>query len=334
MKSARTWILIVVALVIGLGAWFFWQGRTIAVTVARAHEGSAVELVYATGFVEAQQPVAIASRVTAPVMRILVAEGERVRRGQALVLLDDSEQRGLLSQAAAQRRGAVQDESRTLALVSRGWVTRASRDKVVSAANAARAAEASAIARLDQYVLRAGIDGVVLKRDVEPGDLAVPSRTLMQLGDPARIRITATVDERDVPRIRVGQPAMMSSDAWPGRIIRAHVSEITPGGDPNQRAFRARLLTDKPETLPIGLTLEVNVVTRRTDRALLVPASALIDDHVWVIEDNHVASRAVKTGIVGADEVEILSGLKAGDMVVTAPPGELAEGKRVKVGKP
>ena len=182
--------------------------------------------------------------------------------------------------------------------------------------------------------MRAGIDGVVLKRDVEPGDLAVPSRTLMQLGDPGRIRITATVDERDVPRIHVGQTALMSSDAWPGRVIRAHVSEITPGGDPNQRAFRARLLTEKPEALPIGLTLEVNIVTRRTDKALRVRASALSDDNVWVVEDKHVASRAVKTGILGADEVEILSGRKAGDLVVTAPPAELAEGKRVKVARP
>lgn len=334
MKSARTWILIGLAVVIGLGIWFVWQGRAIAVSVAKAHEGPAIELVYATGFVETRQPVDVASRVTAPVVRILVAEGEQVRRGQALVLLDDSEQRGLLAQAAATRRGAVQDEQRTLALVSRGWVTKASRDKVVSAANAARAAELSASARMDQYVLRAGIDGVVLKRDVEPGDLAVPSRTLMQLGDPGRIRITATVDERDVPRIHVGQAALMSSDAWPGRVIRAHVSEITPGGDPNQRAFRARLLTDKPEALPIGLTLEVNIVTRRTDRALLVPASAVTDGKVWVVEDKRARSRSVKTGIIGADETEIRTGLSAGDVVITAPPAGIAEGKRVKVGKP
>ncbi len=334
MKSARTWILIAILLVVGLGGWFFWQGRIREVAVAPAHEGPAVELVYATGFVETRQPVAIASRVTAPVGRVLVEEGARVVRGQALVLLDDSEQRGLLSQAAAQRSGAIQDERRTLALVSRGWVTKASRDKVVSTAQAARAAEESARARLDQYVLRAGIDGIVLKRDVEPGDLAVPTRTLMQLGDPARIRITATVDERDVPRIRPGQPALMSSDAWPGRIIRAHVSEITPGGDPSQRAFRARLLLDKAEPLPIGLTLEVNIVTRRTDRALLVPASAVINDFAWVSENGHAHRRRVTTGIAGTDEVQILSGLKPGDSVISAPPSDLAEGERIKARKP
>ena len=334
MKAARLWILIGMALALGLGGWFFWREQAAPVQVARVRTGPAIELVYATGFVETRQPVAIAARVTAPVKRVLVAEGEHVRRGQALILLDDSEQRGLLSQAAAQRQGAVQDERRTLALVERGWATKAVRDRSVSTANAARAAESGASARLDHYVLRAGIDGIVLKRDVEPGDLALPSRTLMQLGDPARIRITATVDERDVPRIRIGQAALMSSDAWPGRVIRAHVSEITPGGDPTQRAFRARLLLDQPTPLPIGLTLEINIVTRRKDNAVLVPADAINDGKAWVVADGRVHSRTVRTGITGNDDVEILSGLRAGETVVMTPPATLAENRRVKAEAP
>src|SRR3546814_6386500 len=67
------------------------------------------------------------------------------------------------------------------------------------------------------------IDGLVVKRDVEPGDLAAPSRVPMLLGDPAEMRVTAIVDERDVPRIAVGQSALLSSEAWPGRGIRGHV---------------------------------------------------------------------------------------------------------------
>src|SRR3546814_8449252 len=93
------------------------------------------------------------------------------------------------------------------------------------------------------------IDGLVVKRDVEPGDLAAPSRVLMLLGDPAEMRVTAIVDERDVPRIAVGQSALLSSDAWPGRGIRGHVRELTPAGDPDQRAFRVRLGLDESEQI-------------------------------------------------------------------------------------
>src|SRR3546814_1319077 len=84
----------------------------------------------------------------------------------------------------------------------------------------------------------------------------------MLLGDPAEMRVTAIVDERDVPRIAVGQSALLSSDAWPGRGIRGHVRELTPAGDPDQRAFRVRLGLDESEPLPIGMTLEINIVVR------------------------------------------------------------------------
>ncbi|WP_242443375.1 efflux RND transporter periplasmic adaptor subunit [Sphingobium sp. LB126] len=179
-------------------------------------------------------------------------------------------------------------------------------------------------------VVRSGMDGIVLRRDVEPGDLAIPSRTLMTLGDPARIRITATVDERDVPRIRPGQAALMSSDAWPGRVLNAHVREVTPGGDPEQRAFRVRLATDGQVTLPLGLTLEVNIVSRRAPRALLVPASAVENGRVWIVGDGRAHARSVRTGIAGSKEVQILSGLSRGEKVIRAPEGKIAENMRVR----
>src|SRR3546814_13962213 len=92
------------------------------------------------------------------------------------------------------------------------------------------------------------IDGLVVKRDVEPGDLAAPSRVLMLLGDPAEMRVTAIVDERDVPRIAVGQSALLSSDAWPGRGIRGHVRELRSeerrGGKECVRTCRSRWSPD------------------------------------------------------------------------------------------
>lgn len=327
--AARFWIPLLAA-ALALGGWLLWSNRPREVKLADARIGPAVELVYATGYVEAEQPVSVAARVTAPVSRVLVEEGERVRRGQPLLLLDAAEQRGLLAQAAAERQRAGLQEARMLTLFRQGWVTRAARDQAVATARTARAAEESARARIAQYAVVAGIDGIVLKRDVEPGDLASPTRTLMQLGDPARVRITATVDERDVPLVHLGQAALLRADAWPDRAIPARVYEITPAGDPRERAFRVRLHFDQAVALPMGLTVEVNIVTRRIDRALLVPADALDADHLWVVEDGRAQRRAVKRGITGAEQVQIVSGLKAGETVIVDPPDALAEGERVR----
>lgn len=330
MKRIALWLL-PLALLAAAAVYWLLAGRAHDVTLMPVRVGDAVELVYATGFVEAEHPVTISARLTAPVRQVLVEEAQRVERDQPLILLDDEEQRHAVQQATAQRRVALQEERRTLALFAKGWVTRAARDSAVAAADSAKAAEEGARARLNHMVVRSGINGIVLRRDVEPGDLATPGRALMTLGDPASVRITTTVDERDVPRIRAGQAALMSSDAWPGRVLHGHVREVTPGGDPEQRAFRVYIVTDQPLALPLGLTLEVNIVIRRADRSLLVPTSAIEDDKVWVIRDGRAHARAVRTGIAGSGDVQILSGLSQGEMIVRAPEGKLSDNMRVRV---
>lgn len=318
--------------IVAAGAIWAWRTDATTVTFAKLRYGPAVELVYGTGFVEAQQPVSVQARITAPVAQVLVEEGQRVTRGQPLFLLTDDEQRALVAQAAAQRRAAEQTEYRTLTLFREGWVTKVARDQAVANADAARAAQATAGARQDQLVVRAQVDGIVTRRDVEPGELATPTRVLALLGDPARVRITATIDERDIARVVVGQQALMSSDAWPGRTIQARVAEITPGGDPAQRAFRVRLLPDTTANLPLGLSLEVNIVSRRKERALLVPVGAVIAGTVWTVRDGKAHRQAVRTGIEGSEAVEVLAGIGPGDIVIDKPPEGLAEGRRVKNG--
>jgi multidrug efflux pump subunit AcrA (membrane-fusion protein) len=112
---------------------------------------------------------------------------------------------------------------------------------------AARASAGALRARLDQMTVRAGISGVVLKRDVEPGDLVTPGKLLLQLGDPASARVTATVDERDIPRIRRGQLAL-DVERWPARQggararDRDHTRAATPASAPfaSASALRSR----------------------------------------------------------------------------------------------
>lgn len=331
MRIKPAWVILILLLAAaGAGAWW-WTQRAVEVTGARATVGPAMEVVYATGFVEPRRPVEIASRVTAPVVEIYVDEGQRVSPGQPLVRLDDVDQRQTIAQLAAQTRAAELDEGRTLSLYRQGFAAAAARDRVVMAARSARAAEAAARARLEQFTIRASMPGVVLRRDMEPGDLATPTRTLFQIGDPALLRVTATVDERDIPRVRQGAQAIMSSDAYPGRTFAGRVYEVTPGGDPNQRAFRVRILPDSGAVLPVGLTLEVNIVTALKRGALLVPASSIKAGKVWIAEDGRARQVEVRTGIEGADRTEVVRGLSRGSCVIAQPAEGLAEGRRVRV---
>lgn len=323
-------LLVAAALTAGFGGWRY-LGRPEVVNGARASRGSIAEVVYGTGFVEPSQPVDISSRVTAPVSRVLVDEGDRVMRGQALAVLDAEDQRATIAQLTASRINAEQDERRALALFKQGWSTNEVRDKAIAAANSARALEAAARARFNQNTVRSGIDGVILRRDVEPGDLASASKTLFEIGDPKQLRVTATIDERDIPLVRSGSEVMMSSQAYPGRVFRGSVYEMTPGGDPEQRSFRVRIRPDQDSSLPIGLTLEVNIMVAQHERALLVPAGAVRGGAVWTVEDGKTRRVAVQAGIRGTDRTEIRGGLAEHACVITDPTEKLKDGERVSV---
>jgi len=319
----------ILAVALGLSGYLIVRTRGASVETAQVERGVAVDLVYATGFVEPRQPVQVSSRLTAPVKAVLVEEGQRVSKGQELVLLDDAEQRGLLAQAQAEAQNAASTRRRISKLYQQGWVTKAALDQAVATDRAAKASVDALRAKVDQTVVRAGISGIVLKQDVYPGDLAAPGKQLMQLGDPALARVTATVDERDITRVRVGQEVLMSSEAL-GKVVHGRVTEITPSGDPSQRAFRVRIGLPAGDDLPFGLTLEVNIVTGRHDNALLVPAGAIAGDHLFVIENQRAMERKVTQGIAGPDKVEIVSGLKQGETVVTNPSETLHDGDKIR----
>jgi RND family efflux transporter MFP subunit len=334
VRRARRWpapvLIVAFLLAAAFAGWRYMSGPT-AVSAAPVRRGPVAEVVYATGFVEPRRPVDVSSRVTAPVSTVLVDEGDQVSRGQALAMLDAEDQRETIAQLTSNRVNAEQDERRALELFRQGWSTNAVRDKAVATANSARALEAAGRARLNQYTIRSGISGVILRRDVEPGDLATASKTLFEIGDPKQLRITATVDERDIPRVRTGSAVMMSTEAYPGQVLRGTVYEITPGGDPDQRAFRVRIRPEDALKLPVGLTLEVNILVSQRERALLVRPSAIRDGAVWLVENGKARHVAIWTGIRGPDFSEITSGLSDGACVITDPPPNLKNGDRVSV---
>ena len=329
MRVRWRWVLVGLVAAAGIGGYAVSQ-RPLPVETVKVRRGEAVEVFYATGFVETEEPVEVASRITAPIVSVNVAEGARVVRRQVLATLDAGEQRQALTQLAAQTRNAQAAANRTLAVFKTGFATAAARDRDVAALASARAAEAAARERLGQYTLRAGISGVVLRRDAEPGDLATPSKTLFVLGDPAQLKVTATVDERDIPRVVTGQPALMSSDAFPGRIFKGSVRELTPGGDPTQRAFRVRIRPEGDFRPPVGLTLEINIETGRKANALLAPAAAIKDGHVLLVENGRVKRTAVTTGVTGGEATEIVHGLADGACLIAKPDDKLADGRRVR----
>jgi RND family efflux transporter MFP subunit len=312
--------------------WLLSRPATVSAEAARI--GPAVESVYASGVVDFVRQASISPVVNSPIRSVLVAEGADVRPGQVLAVLVDGPEQASLMQLRVQAEQARSAAARTEFLYRRGYAAYAAWDIARRQYQAAAAAADAAQARLADFRITAPFAGRVIRREAEPGNVATPGQALFVIADPNTLRITADVDERDAGRLSVGQEALVRSDAFPGRSFRAAVAEITPQGDSNGRVFRARLTVEPQSALRAGMTVEINIVLARRDRAVLVSTRAVSDAHVWVAAGGQARRRAVTLGVRGADRTEILSGLRAGEMAILDPPAGLRDGARIRLRPP
>jgi RND family efflux transporter MFP subunit len=185
--------------------------------------------------------------------------------------------------------------------------------------------------KLTDYTISSPIDGVVLRRDGEVGEIAEVGQVLFRIGVLKPLQIVAEVNEEDIPRVAVGQTVLLRTDAFAGRRLVGKVREVTPIGDPIAKTYRIKVaLPDDTPLLP-GMSVEANVVTREKPDALLVPADAVTGSSVFVVDGGRVRRRDVEIGIRGTRAVEILSGLSDKERVVSPVPSNLTDGRRVRV---
>ena len=313
-------------------AWWQWPA---SVEIASVTRGPAVEAVYATGTVEPTVMVPLAPRSAGRLAAVLVDEGAHVRRGQVLARIEAADLDQTVQEMSAREQLARVQHERTSDLVAQKFVSSAELDRTRTELRAAQAAVGRAQAQRDYNQLVAPADGIVLRRDGEPGQFIAAGQAVLTLACCAPLRVSAEVDEEDIPRVIVGQKVTLRTDALPGRLFDGEVAEITPKGDPVSRSYRVRIrLADAPAVdagpLRTGMTMDANLIVSRRENALLVLSRALKGNAVWVFEDGRVKQREVRKGVSGSERTEIVSGLAEGERVVLSPPESLREGQRAR----
>lgn len=321
--------LVLAAAAVLAGAWFLLRPPEVVVVLPQ--RGPAVQAVYATGNVEPVVSAQIGPKVAGRLVEILVGEGRDVAAGQILARLDDAQARARVAELEARARYRAEEARRAQQLFGRGHISAQARDLAVSEKEAAEAALVVARQELRDLDLVAPFRGTVLRREGHIGNLVTPGQTLFWLGCCDDMRIDAAVDEEDIPLVEVGQTALVRADAFAGRVIEGRVSDITPQGDPRLRTYRVYVGLPPEAPLPPGMTAEINIVVRRDENALLVPAAALAEGGVWVVADGAAHWREVEVGVVGPERAEIRSGLSEDQAVIAAPPAKLSEGLPVRV---
>jgi len=333
----------------------------------------------ASGYVTARRQATVSSKVTGKVVDVLVEEGMEVREGQVLARLDDStvrkelalgearlvSQRRALTETEVRLREAKLNQQRMRRLLEQGVTTQAQLDTAdaevdslaarldVGRQEVAVAASQVALGRqaLDDTVIRAPFSGVAVSKDAQPGEMISPvsagggfTRTgICTLVDMSSLEVEVDVNESYIQRVKPGQKAFSTLDAYPDWQIPSRVIMPVPTADRQKATVRVRLSFDQLDSriLPdmgvkvafLGDEEPGAAVSRKA--VVVVPRAAVRKDGdkdvVFVVQGDRVERRAVGLAASQGDEAVVTSGLAAGERVVTEGPADLKDGALISV---
>ena len=191
-------------------------------------------------------------------------------------------------------------------------------------------------ARLDQMVVHAPADGVLIARSVEAGDVVQPGKELMVLAPAGETQVVVQIDEKNLGQLHVGQRAIASADAFPHDRFAAELFYINPGVDALRGAVEVKLrVPSPPDYLRQDMTVSVDIEVAKRANVVVVAADAVHDAagaRPWVlaVEGWRTARRAVKLGLRGEGRVEVTEGVAPGDILVSAANLAVRPGQRVR----
>lgn len=362
MRIRSRWLLVAAVLTLaGAGIYYSTRPQAIPVTLATVERGPVERTVANTraATVTACRRARLAPQSGGQIARLLVREGDRVREGQVLLELWSDDRRAQVHLAQDQLNAAraradqaclAADQARRDAdrarqlreerFVSQEAVERANSQARTQAAactaaradaRQAQAAVSVAQAELSRQTLRAPFDGVVAEVTGELGEFTTPSPPgiptppAVDLIDDSCLYVTAPIDEVDAPAIRLGMPARISVDAFPGRSFPAHVRRIAPyvlDVEKQARTVDVEAEFDDPRTtgaLLVGYSADVEIVLDARADVPRLPTAA-IQEGSRVLryrpEDGRLEDRRVQTGLSNWQFTEVTAGLDPGDRVV------------------
>jgi membrane fusion protein (multidrug efflux system) len=296
-------------------------GGPVGVVVAPVRTATVVERAESVGTVRAREAVAITAKVSGIVQEIGFEEGQRVREGDQLLVLDGAALRAELDQARALADDARSQLNRARGLQAGQTIAAQRLETLEATARQAEGRVRQATARLEELRITAPFSGRVGLRQVSVGALIQPGTVVTTLDDISRVRVEFSIPEVSIARIRPGSTVVARSTAFGDRRFEGRIAVVDTRIDTTTRTIRVISEFDNPdEALKPGLFMTVEVEMERRDDALVIAEEALdpIGDrnYVYVIRDNRARRVEVRLGQRLPGEVEILSGLRAGELVV------------------
>ncbi len=295
----------------------------------------------AVGTLRSRQGVVLRPETSGRIQALSFSDGQRVRKGELLVQLDDTLQRAQLQQAEASAAIARTNLQRSRELAAQNFVSQSAVDQNAAALEVALAQVQLAQAQLQRMKVLAPFDGIVGIRSVSVGDYVKDGADLVTVEDLSSVWVDFRLPERFMARVRPGQPVELALDALPGRKFSARIEALDSQLDANGRSVLVRArLSNGDGALRSGMFARVRAVFEVRGKALVVAEEALVPvgDKQFVFrvvdgsEGGKVAQRVpVKVGVRIPGKAEIVEGLKDGEAIVVAGQSRLMRGENIPV---
>jgi RND family efflux transporter MFP subunit len=275
----------------------------------------------------------IEAKVSGKIEKMLVVPGRNVKADELLVQLDAREVQAQLDQALALRQQAESDSKRATDLFQQKILSQSEYDNAQSKFRVADAAATQAETLLGYTKVAAPFAGVITRKYADVGDLASPGKPLLEMEDARDLRLEADVPEAVISHLALGdKPGVRVSGV--SNELDGVVSEIAPAADPNSRTFLVKLDLPPTSGLRAGQFGRAAMPVGETS-ALRAPASSVVQrgqmELIFVVMNGHAQLRIVKTGKRIGDEVEIVSGVDAGEQVVVDGAVNLVDGQPLTI---
>jgi len=342
-------------------------------TAAQTYPSQAYTVLNATGYVVAQRKAAVASKATGRLEWLGVREGSVVKRGEILARLENRDVTAQMEQAAAnikvaeanfqQGQAELKEAERALKrsaeLLEKNFVSPAAHDTAIArharaqagiagfnaAIAAARANYRAAEVAVEQTLIRAPFDGVVLTKNANVGDVITPfssalgsQAAVVTMADMSTLEVEADVSEANISKVRVGQPAEIQLDALPESRFRGEVHRLVPTVDRSKATVtvKIRFVENDPRVLP-EMSAKVAFLSKDVPKSenvpqVAVPASAIVERGgrkvVYMLKDGRAVETPVQAGSAIGDLVQV-TGVRAGEKVVLKPSERVRDGAAV-----
>jgi HlyD family secretion protein len=385
VKRKVLWIVLAVGVLVALGGFAYSRRgpKPVEVQVAPVGRENLQAKVSANGNIQAQKKVDISATIPGQITHLAVEEGDRVKKGQFLLQIDEVNPRALArsnefsmqalrGDLASARAGLDQsraDLTRAESNFRAGIIPQADVDHLRTTVMTSESAVQAAQRRVDQAAaslegardtlskttIHSPMDGIVTARRVEEGEVAVigvqnsPGTVLLTISDMSVVEAELEVDETSIPSVKLGQQAEVRLDAYPNQTFKGVVTEVGSSplaADANAAIkFKVKVrLVDPPPGIKPGLSARADILTGYRGNVLAVPLQALVvrdierkpgvlvdpnapreQEGVYLKVSDKARFQPIQTGLVGDLSIEITSGLKGGETVITGPFKALRE---------